>query len=219
MGYDNFYVYAGAVQVLDCTVRRFIFDDLNTSYYDKVYCGINSEFREIIWLYVSNGNTECNKYVIYNPEEKYWVYGEMIFTTFTDRSVFGNTITTGVTATGNNIYNNEPPDVFTGSGLTLTSFVESGDFDINDGNQVMFMNKIVPDYDLSGGQIKFKIVTKKYPESTEQTTKEFDIFNNTEKIDIRARGRQAKIRVSCASNNASWRWGSVRIALQGDGER
>jgi hypothetical protein len=219
MGYDNFYVYAGAVQVLDCTVRRFIFDDLNTSYYDKVYCGINSEFREIIWLYVSNGNTECNKYVIYNPEEKYWVYGEMIFTTFTDRGVFDNTITTGVTVAGNNIYNNEPPSVFTGSGETLTSFVESGDFDINDGNQVMFMNKIIPDYDLSGGQIKFKIITKKYPESTEQTTKEFDIFDNTEKINIRARGRQAKIRVSCASNNASWRWGSVRLALQGDGER
>jgi len=219
MGYDNFYVHAGAVQILDCTVRRFIFDDLNTSYYDKVYCGINSEFREIIWLYVSNGNTECNKYVIYNPEEKYWVYGDMIFTTFTDRSVFGNTITTGVTVAGNNIYNNEPPSVFTGSGETLTSFVESGDFDINDGNQVMFMNKIVPDYDLSGGQIKFKIITKKYPESTEETEKEFNIFDNTEKINIRARGRQAKIRVSCGSNNASWRWGSVRIAVQGDGER
>ena len=219
MGYDNFYVYAGAVQILDCTVRRFIFDDLNTSYYDKVYCGINSEFREIIWLYVSNGNTECNKYVIYNPEEKYWVYGDMIFTTFTDRSVFGNTITTGVTVAGNNIYDNEPPSVFTGSGETLSSFVESGDFDINDGNQVMFMNKIVPDYDLSGGQIKFKIITKKYPESTEETEKEFNIFDNTEKINIRARGRQAKIRVSCGSNNASWRWGSVRLAVQGDGER
>tara|TARA_R100001443_G_scaffold104889_1_gene113715 strand:+ start:312 stop:2150 length:1839 start_codon:yes stop_codon:yes gene_type:complete len=219
MGYDNFYVHAGAVQILDCTVRRFIFDDLNTSYYDKVYCGINSEFREIIWLYVSNGNTECNKYVIYNPEEKYWVYGDMIFTTFTDRSVFGNTITTGVSVAGNNIYNNEPPSVFTGSGETLTSFVESGDFDIDDGNQVMFMNKIIPDYDLSGGQIKFKIITKKYPESTEETEKEFNIFDNTEKINIRARGRQAKIRVSCGSNNASWRWGSVRIALQGDGER
>ncbi len=219
MGYDNFYAFAGSVQVLDCTVRRFIFDDLNTSYYDKVYCGINSEFREIIWLYVSNNNTECNKYVIYNPEEKYWVYGDMIFTTFTDRSVFGNTITTGVTVAGNNIYDNEPPSVFTGSGETLPSFVESGDFDINDGNQVMFMNKIVPDYDLSGGQIKFKIITKKYPESTEETEKEFNIFDNTEKINIRARGRQAKIRVSCGSNNASWRWGSVRIALQGDGER
>ena len=219
MGYDNFYRNAGSVEVLPCTVRRFIFDDINTTYYDKVYCGINSEFREIIWLYASTGQTECDKYVIFNPEENYWVYGEMIFTTFTDRSVFGNTITTGVTASGNNIYNNEPPDVFTGSGETLTSFVESGTFDVDDGNAIMFMNKIVPDYDLSGGQIKMKLVTKKYPESTEEITKTFDIFNNTQKIDIRSRGRQAKIRVSCESNNASWRWGSVRIALQGDGER
>lgn len=219
MGYDNFYRNAGSVEVIPCTVRRYIFDDINTTYYDKVYCGINSEFREIIWLYASTGQTECNKYVIFNPEENYWVYGDMIFTTFTDRSVFGNTITTGVTASGNNIYNNEPPEVFTGSGETLISFVESGTFDVDDGNAIMFMNKVIPDYDLSGGQIKMKLVTKKYPESTEEITKTFDIFNNTEKINIRARGRQAKIRVSCGSNNASWRWGSVRLALQGDGER
>ena len=219
MGYDNFYRNAGSVEVLPCTVRRFIFDDINTTYYDKVYCGINSEFREIIWLYASTGQTECDKYVIFNPEENYWVYGEMIFTTFTDRSVFGNTITTGVTAAGNNIYNNEPPDVFTGSGETLTSFVESGTFDVDDGNAVMFMNKVIPDFDLSTGQIKLQVTTKKYPESSEEVTKTFDIFDNTEKINIRARGRQAKLRVSCASNNASWRWGSVRLALQGDGER
>jgi hypothetical protein len=55
-----------------------------------------------------NGETECDKYVIFNPEENYWVYGEMIFTTFADKQTFGNTITTGVTASGNNIYNNEP---------------------------------------------------------------------------------------------------------------
>ena len=64
-----------------------------------------------------------------------------------------------------------------------------------------------------------KIITKEYPESTSTVTKEFDITNTTNKVDFRARGRQAKIRVSCDSNNASWRWGSVRLALQGDGGR
>ena len=48
MGFDNFYANTGQVEVLDCTVRRFVFDKLNTSYYDKVYAGINSEFKEII---------------------------------------------------------------------------------------------------------------------------------------------------------------------------
>ena len=219
MGYDNFHRFTGQVEDVSCTVRRYIFDDINRDYYDKVFAGINSEFNEIIWLYPSGTKTECDKYVIYNPIDDYWIYGEMIFTTFADKEVFGNTLTTGVTVAGNNIYNNEPIDVFTGSGETITSFVESGDFDIDDGNAIMFMNRIIPDYDLSGGKIKMKFTTKQYPESTETITKEFDITNTTEKVNFRSRGRQAKVRVSCDSNNASWRWGSIRLGIQGDGGR
>ncbi len=219
MGYDNFHRFTGQVEDVPCTVRRFIFDDINREYYTKVFAGLNSEFNEIIWLYPSGTGTECDKYVIYNPVDDYWIYGEMIFTTFADKEVFGNTITTGVTVAGNNIYNNEPIDVFTGNGETLPSFVESGDFDIDDGNAIMFMNRIIPDYDLSGGKIKMKFTTKQYPESTESITKEFDITNTTDKVNFRSRGRQAKVRVSCDSNNASWRWGSIRLGIQGDGAR
>ena len=219
MGYDNFYANTGQVEVLDCTVRRFVFDKLNTSYYDKVYAGINSEFKEIIWLFVSNNSTECDSYVIFSPDEGYWVYGDTFFTTFKDREIFGNTITTGATTTGNFLYNNEPAGVFTGDGETLTSFIESADFDVDDGNAIMFMNKIIPDFDLSTGKIKLELISKQYPESTNSVTKEFDITNTTQKVDLRARGRQAKVRVSCAANNASWKWGSIRLALQGDGGR
>ena len=219
MGYDNFYSFTGQVKVLDCTVRRYVFDRFNTTYYDKVYTGINTEFKEIIWLYVSNSATECDSYVIFSPEEGYWVYGDTFYTTFKDREVFGNTITTGASTTGNYLYNNEPAEVFTGDGSTLISFVESADFDVEDGNAIMFMNRIIPDFDLSQGKIKLHVVTKQFPESTESTTKEFDITGTTKKVDFRARGRQAKIRVSCNSNNASWKWGSIRLALQGDGGR
>jgi len=219
MGYDNFYANTGQVEVLDCTVRRFVFDKLNTSYYDKVYAGINSEFKEIIWLFVSNTATECDSYVIFSPDEGYWVYGDTFFTTFKDREIFGNTITTGATTTGNFLYNNEPAGVFTGDGETLTSFIESGDFDVDDGNAIMFMNRIIPDFDLSTGKIKLELISKDFPESTNSVTKEFDITNTTQKVDLRARGRQAKVRVSCAANNASWKWGSIRLALQGDGGR
>ena len=219
MGFDNFYANTGQVEELDCTVIRFVFDKLNTSYYDKVYAGINSEFKEIIWLFVSNNSTECDSYVIFSPDEGYWVYGDTFFTTFKDREIFGNTITTGATTTGNFLYNNEPAGVFTGDGETLTSFIESADFDVDDGNAIMFMNRIIPDFDLSTGKIKLELISKQYPESTDSITKEFDITNTTQKVDLRARGRQAKVRVSCAANNASWKWGSIRLALQGDGGR
>ena len=221
MGYDNFYKFDGQVRTLDCTVRRYIFDRLAIKYKEKIFTGINSEFKEIIWLYAStdSGVTECDSYVIYSPENNYWVYGDAIFTTFVDREVFGNTITTGATVSGNNIYNNEPAGVFTANNEALTSYIESADFDVQDGNAVMFMNRLIPDFDLSTGKLRIKITTKKYPESTESVTKEFDIAGTTTKMDFRARGRQAKIRVSCNSQNASWKWGSVRLAIQGDGER
>jgi hypothetical protein len=45
------------------------------------------------------------------------------------------------------------------------------------------------------------------------------VTNSTVKIDMRARGRQGRIRVSCNAANTSWRWGSVRLAIQPDGRR
>lgn len=228
MGYDNFYKYDGQVKTLDCTVRTFIFDRLGVKFKDKVYTGVNSEFKEIIWLYASDesGVTECDSYVIYSPENDYWTYGTGVFTTFADKEVFGNTITTGVSlndsgaSTGNNkLFDNEPADYFTENNRTITSFVESADFDVEDGNEILFMNKLIPDFDLNTGKLRVKIITKKYPESGEEITKEFDVTQLTDKINFRARGRQAKIRVSCSSQGASWQWGSVRLGFQGDGQR
>ena len=221
MGYDNFYKYDGSVRTLDCTVKKYIFDRLNVKYKDKVFTGINSEFKEIIWLYASDesGVTDCDSYVIFSPENNYWTYGTGIFTTYADQQVFGNTITTGVSSNESRLYNNEPPDYFTANNNTITSFIESADFDIKDGNQILYMNRLIPDFDLSTGKLKVKIITKNYPESSESTTKEFEVTQLTDKVNFRARGRQAKIRVSCSSQNASWQWGEVRLAVQGDGER
>ena len=84
MGYDNFYAFDGQVRNLPCTVRRFVFDDINLSQADKIYAGVNSQFKEIIWLYPKANSTECDRYVIFNPNENYWVYGDTHFTTFED---------------------------------------------------------------------------------------------------------------------------------------
>jgi hypothetical protein len=113
--------------------------------------------------------------------------------------------------------------VFVGSNNeTLTSFIESADFGIGEGNSLMFMDRVIPDYEMvNGGKIRMKITTQQYPESptSQQIEKEFDITETTQKVDFRARGRQARVRVSCESNATSWRWGSLRLALQADGGR
>lgn len=222
MGYDNFYVFDGQVRSLPCTVRRYIFDRLNVDQKDKIFCGINSEFKEVIWLYPSTDSSECDSYVVWSPDENYWSYGESIFTTFADKHVFGNTITTGVDSGSNKLYNNEVDGMYTADGQAMSSFIESADFDIDSGNEIMFLNRVIPDFDLSDGSLTFSIKTKDFPESStarEKPSPPHTVTNATAKIDMRARGRQGRVRVSCDSAGTSWKWGSIRLAIQPDGRR
>ena len=222
MGHDNFYMFDGQVKNLDCTVRRFVFDRLNIDQKDKIFCGINSEFKEVIWLYPSTNSNECDSYVIYSPTEGYWTIGSSIFTTFADKNTFSNTITTGTVGTANNLNNNEPDGVYTADGVSQSSFIESADFDIASGNDIMFLSRIIPDFDISDGSLSFSIKTKDFPESgtaREKPNPPHVITNATTKIDMRARGRQGRVRVSCNAANTSWRWGSIRLAIQPDGRR
>ena len=222
MGYNDFFAFNGRVQKLNCTVRRFIYDSFHMAQADKVYCGTNSEFHEVIWLYPANDSLEPNRYVIYNTLEDHWVFGEGIFTTFEDRNTFNNTITTGrVSATASPYFwDNELPDVYTGDGQILTSYIKSADFDIEDGDELMFMDRLIPDYSLDSGSIQITLQTKEYPSGSTITKGPYTIDNSTRKIDFRARGRQAAITVSSSDSVATdWRWGSLRLAIKPDGRR
>ena len=216
MSQDNFYMFDGQVKNLYSTVRRYVYENINESQFDKVYAGVNSEFKEIIWLYPSKESIDCDSYVIYNPDENHWVYGTGKFTTFEDRNVFNNTITT---SNDSFLYDNEPDDIFTADGETISNFIESSDFDFEQGLDIMFVDRIIPDYTISDGTINMFITTKQYPTGPEIIKGPFTINAETRKVDIRGRGRQARVRVSCNSNNTSWRWGSVRLSGARDGRR
>jgi hypothetical protein len=216
MSDDNFYSFDGQVRNLRSTVRRYVFDNINFNQLDKVYAGVNSEFKEIIWLYPSTQSTECDSYVIYNPEENHWVYGTCKWTTFKDRNVYDNTITTG---SDSYLYDNEPVDIYTGDNETIPNFCESSDFDFEEGMDMIFIDKLIPDFEFNDGTIAIKITTKQYPTGPETVKGPYYINAGTRKVDLRARGRQARIRVSAASNNTYWRWGAVRISGQRDGNR
>jgi len=219
MGDTNFFVWqGGAVQTLDCTVRRYVFDDFNRTNSDKVYAAINSEFNEITWLYPSAASLECDRYVSYNPLENYWVYGTGKFTAWEDKGTFDTIITGG---SDSYLYNNEPEGVYTADGALLSSYIESASFEIDSGNQMMLIRRLIPDVSISpSGQVKFEITTKRYPQATEETTKgPFVIQPGTEKIDFRSRGRQARIKIDCSTAGVAWKYGSMRLQIQPDGGR
>jgi hypothetical protein len=221
MGTSDFFVFDGRVRRLDCTIRRFFFDSFNISQSDKVYAGLNSEFSEVVWVYPKEDSQEPDSYIAYNFSENVWTSGTGFFTTYEDNRVFTDVITTGSVEKGGTsfIWNNEPKDVFDGDGVALTSFIESADMDIEDGDDLMFINKIIPDITINTGYLKFTITTRQYPTSSEVVKGPYPIDSGTDKIDLRVRGRQAKVRVSTAALGSNWQWGSVRLAMQRDGKR
>jgi hypothetical protein len=221
MGDNNFYAFDGRVRNLDCTVRRYLFESFNMVNKDKVYAGVNSEFNEIIWLYPSANSQEPDSYIIYNYKENHWVFGTSFYSTYADRVVFDNTIATGrVSATADRyVWNNEPDDTYTGDGKILPSTLESAEFDIDDGNDILFVDRIIPDYTITNnGNIQLTLQFQEYPNAPIITKGPYTVQQSTKKVDLRGRGRQAKIIVS-ASSDGSWRWGAVRANIQPDGMR
>lgn len=221
MGENNFYAFDGRVRNLSCPVRRYLYDSFNEVNKDKVFAGINSEFNEIIWLYCSETSTEPDSYIIFNYKENHWVFGSSFYSTFSDHSIFDNTIATGkVSATAlNYVWNNEPKDIYTGNGAILPSYLESAEVDIEDGNRLLFIDRIIPDYTITNnGSVDLTLQFQEYPNGPITTKGPFNIQQTTKKVDLRGRGRQAKIIVS-ASSDSSWRWGAVRANIQPDGMR
>jgi len=84
MGVDKFFVYSGRVDTLPCSVRKFIFTNLNFSQGFQVVCGYNEGFNEIWWLYPSNNSSVNDSYVIYNYGENTWYYGSLNRTAWFD---------------------------------------------------------------------------------------------------------------------------------------
>ena len=116
-------------------------------------------------------------------------------------------------------YAGQTEDTYTGDGIALSSFLESSSFDVGDGDELMYINRIIPDYKFDSNEsVEIFVKVKEYPTDSYKIKGPFTINANTKKIDFRARGRQASVRVS-GTNSGSWKWGSVRMAMQGDGKR
>ena len=75
MGVDKFYAYSGRVETLPCTLRQFIFTNINTDQLAQIVCGTNEGYNEIWWFYPTADSLINNRYVIYNHVERTWAYG------------------------------------------------------------------------------------------------------------------------------------------------
>jgi len=84
MGVDKFYVYTGRVDTLPCTLRQYVFNDINKDQFYQIVAGTNEGYNEVWWFYPSADSPVNNRYVIYNHLEQTWYYGTMNRTAWLD---------------------------------------------------------------------------------------------------------------------------------------
>ena len=103
----------------------------------------------------------------------------------------------------------------------MDSFIETADFDIEDGNNFMFVTEIIPDIVLSGTDptVSYVIKTRNYPNDSLATEATATVTSSTQKSDIRCRGRTVTMRIASNAVDTAWTLGDTRLAIRLDGRR
>lgn len=223
MGESEFYVYTGAVQRLPCTVRDYVFQNLNAFQREKVVSGVNTEHAEVWWFYPSLYSDVLDSYVIYNYLENTWYYGTFGRTYWMDRGIFDYPI--AANDDGFLYYHEVGFDDGTFNPATpIDAFVQSSPIDIGDGEQFVYISRMLPDVQFKDSvnvapTVNFDISVRNFPQGTYVQTAAVDFTDGDEIKYLRLRGRQFSMRVSSNELGVTWRLGSPRLDTKPDGRR
>jgi hypothetical protein len=237
MGVDKFYVYDGRIQTLKCDLRRHIFGDFNQSQAAQVFAGTNEGFNEVWWFYCSANSMEIDRYVVYNYAEEIWYYGTMARTAWLDSGLLDYPI--AATYLGNIVeHENGVDDNATGTPTAINAYIESSEFDIEDGQNFGFVWRMLPDVTFVGSTANNPSLTMTLipmkgagsgfnnPQSlggsssaavTRTATVPIEQFTNI--VYIRVRGRQLIMKAESNALGVTWQLGSPRIDVRMDGRR
>jgi hypothetical protein len=227
-----FYLFDGVVKEIPCSVQDYVFQDLNQDEHSVIYAGVNLDFSEVNWFYTSADSTEIDKVVTYNYLERVWTIGTLARTTWASKDIFANPLATkympnsttlaqptviGLTAGVSTLYDQEK-GVNDDTG-PITAFITSGDIDIVDGDDNLFMKRYIPDFKNQEGALNVQFLVRQYPGSVQTVASSTLVYSTTTKVDFRARGRQAAVKIVSSDIDTTWRFGTLRVDGQLDGKR
>jgi hypothetical protein len=211
MGKRGFFQYNGFVSPVDSTVGDYVFNDINRVQASKIWCDARTAYGEVTWYYPSAASNECDKYVTFNYRENIWYFGELERTAGADQGAFATPMACDA---GGVFYQHDTgTDYDDPSGTALVPFAESGPIEIGVGDNVVIVNRIIPDENTLG-DLDLSIFTALYPTATET---ESGPFTAAEPTDVRVMGRQ--IRLKAVQNQAGWRFGTPRLEVTPGGKR
>jgi hypothetical protein len=148
-----------------------------------------------------------------------YVYERPIATEYSETATANATSILGLTAGASSIFEHESGNN-QADGSAITAFLETGSVEIADGDQLMSVSKLVPDFDNLSNTMTARLTLEQYPQSAANVQTTGSITSTTEKINVRGRGRAVKIRYTTNNvDDTPWRLGSQKLEIRPDGRR
>ena len=223
MGVDKFYAYSGRVETLPCTLRNHVFTNINYDQAEQIVCGTNEGWNEIWWFYPTADSVVNNAYVIYNHLERIWYYGTINRTAWIDSAL--REYPQGV---GDFVLYNHEQGLNDGV-LPMESYIQTSDFDLQDGDQFILIKRIIPDINFDGStavnpEVRMTMKPRNFPgssygKSPTQKVIETTVGQYTDQIFLRARARQMGFEIQSEDLDVQWQLGSPRLDGRPDGRR
>jgi hypothetical protein len=235
MGQENFFLYDGRIQPIPCSVRDYVFSDINRNQSFKFHAGSLASQNEVWWYYCSAASDEIDRYVVYNYLEQVWYYGNLARTAWNDRAT-GQRSYPQATGTDGYLYDQEfgLDDGSVSPAVPVNAFVQSADFDIGEGDNFMFINRIIPDLSFNSStaaapEVTFTMTARDYNgRAAGDGSDSGDVVrsavisgqdNYTNQLFMRLRGRQMALRLESDTLGVKWRLGAPRLDVRADGRR
>ena len=235
MGRNEFYVYTGSVQKLPCSVKDYVFSRFDINQQEKVFASVNTSYSEVWWFYPStdetNADNNIDSYVVYNYDQNIWYVGSMTRTAWIDRGIFDYPI---AAALDGHLYYHENgiDDGSTNPASAISAYIESSQFDIDDGYNFSFVDKIIPDVTFRDSTATTPLVnmtlkarnapggnyTKTDVEEVSKVAS-VPVEQFTEQVFVRLRGRSMTFKIDSDAAGVAWRLGSPRINIRPDGRK
>ncbi len=176
-------------------------------------------------------NPEPDSYVTYNYQENIWTIGTLDRTAWSDS--FGARGVPFALDSNGKLYNHEIGN--SADGQNMNAFIEGSPQELSTGGENTYLvDKIIPDIRMgSSTSLQLSVNTKKYPNVTTDdssfnyyssanqglTKGPFTLNASTQKISMRAKGRQMSLRVQSSGSNDEWTMGTFRINAREDSMR
>jgi hypothetical protein len=232
MGVDKFYKYDGRVHTMPCPLLSYVFDDFNGTQRWQVYAGTNEGFNEVWWFYCSAEADQNDRYVIYNYVEDAWYYGTLARSAWLDTPLRPHPV---AASNGSLVYQesgNDDGETINQAAAPITAFIESADFDIEDGHNFSFVTKVLPDVTFTGSdaanpEVVLTLTARNTPGAADNTGGDAKTITRTlsaperftEQLHVRLRGRHMRIRWESSTLGTKWQVGKPRIDIRKDGRR